>query len=625
MWGRGIVFLALLWYSNKKQTEGEEDKGMTLPQLTEGWIRQQANEPSFAKGERYYLDGAVLEIVRRGDLITAEVRGSAAEPYHVTLQVDDQGIVDAACTCPYDWGGWCKHLVAVALTLLHEEGSVVERESLETLLQDLDAGQLRTLLQQLAARQPFIVEDIEALLPLVRFRPIVVSLDGGEVRPADAASAPLAPARRSVQSLLGSDAFFYSSPCYQPNAEEAGPRDPNLYRAWALIRAGEGEKALPFLEIATKKQIRDYLEMGWDDEDDIFEDFGLLWPEAILSARLDAESRRVWSQKLQRWQASLDDYGYGEIFMPALLALEQGWEYPPLLRVLAGKITELGAWEGEPPDGADELAIARLNVLERQGRLTEYLYLAEAEGQICRYLLMLARLDRVEELLAYVKEYPCGLDEAFVTAQALHEFGHPEEALTLAQYGLTLGPPDHTRAALAAWLCALAGELGRADIASKAAIAAFEATPTLAAYQRALDLAGEERAALRQRLLESLREHPAHGSQDIIEIFLDEQRIDDAIAALGHYPHRETLRLVVDAAIPVRPEWVIQACRQRAESIMDGSKARDYEEAASWLAKARQAYFAMGRQGEWRQYLNSLLETHARKYKLVPLLRALER
>ncbi|HOS80367.1 MAG TPA: SWIM zinc finger family protein, partial [Anaerolineae bacterium] len=606
------------------------DKGMTLPQLTEGWIRQQANESSFAKGERYYLDGAVLEIVRRGDLITAEVRGSAAEPYHVTLQVDDQGIVDATCTCLYDEGGWCKHRVAVALTLLHKEGSVVERESLETLLQDLDAGQLRTLLRQLAARQPFIVEDIEALLPLVRFRPIVVSLDGGEMRPAGAASVPLAPTpvpptRRSVQSLLGSNTFLFSYPLYQPNAEEAGPGDPNLYRAWALIRAGEGEKALPFLETATKEQLRDCFEMGWDDEGDIFEDFGLLWPEAILSARLDAGSRRAWSQKLQRWQASLDDYGYGEIFTPALLALEQGWEYPPLLRVLAGEITELGAWEGEPPDGADELAIARLNVLERQGRLTEYLYLAEAEGQICRYLLMLARLDRVEELLAYVKEYSCGLDEAFVTAQALHEFGHPEEALTLAQYGLTLGPPDHTRAALAAWLCALAGELGRADIASAAAIAAFEAAPTLAAYQRALDLAGEERAALRQRLLESLRQQAAHGSQDIVEIFLYEQRIDDAIAALGHYPHRETLRLVADAAIPVRPEWVIQACRQRAESMMDGSKARDYEEAAGWLVKVRQAYFTMGRQGEWRQYLNSLLGKHARKYKLVPLLQALER
>jgi len=58
---------------------------------------------------------------------------------------------------------------------------------------------------------------------------------------------------------------------------------------------------------------------------------------------------------------------------------------------------------------------------------------------------------------------------------------------------------------------------------------------------------------------------------------------------------------------------------------MQGSKARDYEEAAGWLATARQAYVAMGRQGEWRQYLNSLLETHARKYKLVPLLQALER
>ena len=40
-----------------------------------------------------------------------------------------------------------------------------------------------------------------------------------------------------------------------------------------------------------------------------------------------------------------------------------------------------GAWAGEAPAYADELAVARLNVLERRGRWQEYLYLAEAESQ----------------------------------------------------------------------------------------------------------------------------------------------------------------------------------------------------------------------------------------------------
>jgi hypothetical protein len=64
----------------------------------------------------------------------------------------------------------------------------------------------------------------------------------------------------------------------------------------------------------------------------------------------------------------VDDYGVDEAFEPAMAAAEQGWDYPPLVQVLQGEITERGAWEKEAPSYADALTIARLNVLERQAR-----------------------------------------------------------------------------------------------------------------------------------------------------------------------------------------------------------------------------------------------------------------
>ncbi len=58
---------------------------------------------------------------------------------------------------------------------------------------------------------------------------------------------------------------------------------------------------------------------------------------------------------------------------------------------------------------------------------------------------------------------------------------------------------------------------------------------------------------------------------------------------------------------------------------MDAGKASHYDEAARWLARSRPAYEATGRKSDWLRYLDGLLETHARKYKLVPMLRGLRR
>jgi uncharacterized Zn finger protein len=49
---------------------------------------------------------------------------------------------------------------------------------------------------------------------------------------------------------------------------------------------------------------------------------------------------------------------------------------------------------------------------------------------------------------------------------------------------------------------------------------------------------------------------------------------------------------------------------------MDEGRSKYYAEATSWLAKARDAYLAGGREGEWRVYLDEFVERHQRKYKL---------
>jgi uncharacterized Zn finger protein len=54
---------------------------------------------------------------------------------------------------------------------------------------------------------------------------------------------------------------------------------------------------------------------------------------------------------------------------------------------------------------------------------------------------------------------------------------------------------------------------------------------------------------------------------------------------------------------------------------MDGGHSQKYDSAVSWLRIVRDIYIQHERQKEWEAYLDSLLDTHFRKYKLIPMLR----
>ena len=106
-----------------------------------------------------------------------------------------------------------------------------------------------------------------------------------------------------------------------------------------------------------------------------------------------------------------------------------------------------------------------------------------------------------------------------------------------------------------------------------------------------------------------------------VDIFLHEGLIDDAIAIVSELSsdHSELIHRVMNAAIPHKPNWVIANARRRAEKIMDEGKAEYYDYAVEWLKKARAAYLESGRQADWSSYRAELVETHARKRKLMEM------
>ncbi|WP_066959301.1 SNF2-related protein [Microbulbifer sp. Q7] len=83
-------------------------------------IHRMADEGSFVRGEDYFARGRVMEAYYDEETETyhGRVKGSARYVYRVELDVE-RGRLVGLCSCPV--GLNCKHAVATALTLLHEE------------------------------------------------------------------------------------------------------------------------------------------------------------------------------------------------------------------------------------------------------------------------------------------------------------------------------------------------------------------------------------------------------------------------------------------------------------------------------------------------------------------------
>jgi uncharacterized Zn finger protein len=397
-----------------------------------------------------------------------------------------------------------------------------------------------------------------------------------------------------------------------------------LSQVTALLTAGDSWNALVVLEAITD-ECMDELASLYEQEvlvETAFTHLGELWTEALLTADLMPDEREEWAGELAEWRESAGDCDLGDGLEMAQAAAEQGWDYPPLQRVLQGEITEKGAWEDESPSFADDLAVIRLGILARQKRFQEYLNLAEAEGQTDLYITMLVQAGRAAEAVAYGMESVTTVTAAMALSMALQAQGLIADALRIGEHGLGLAG---AKQGLAHWLRDTAASAGQAALALQAAVVAFREMPSLAEYKAVQAVAGEQWPSLRSDLIDHLRQTPTVWGSNSVDIFLYEGLIDDAIAIVDARSYYGNIVTVIDAAYRTHPDWAIGACRRWAEPIMDGNKAKHYDDAARWVEKIRTIYRAAGREAEWQAYLSELLGRHARQYKLVPMLQALRK
>lgn len=272
---------------------------MTKFTFSRAAVRRQATAESFQRWESYYQGGAVTSLVRRGNAIQAEVEGSQYEPYRVHVTFDEGGVIGVACSCPYDWGGWCKHIVAALLACIEEPDSVEERPSIDEMLIDLDRDQLQDLLLHLATRDAYLADEIAGQIELLR-SPVPDSRS--DVPPSRRTPVDPKPIARQVRATLHSLDHMRRSEAYWHVGDVVDQVGHLLGQIRDFIEGGDGNNALVLLEAVTQEYVKGWLYL--DDSDGyaggFFRDLGEAWTEACLVADLSPEERERWAQRLAR-------------------------------------------------------------------------------------------------------------------------------------------------------------------------------------------------------------------------------------------------------------------------------------------------------------------------------------
>ena len=588
-------------------------------QLTEDIIRALSTPQSFERGQQYYRAGAVFNTSRQEDLLFGECEGSMASAYRLRVELDEGGVRAAFCTCPYEMGGYCKHVVALLLAFLYTPEEFTERSGIVEMLAGLSHEDLLGLIHKMVEHDPNLYDWLEMAIPFARTSSKAEESPPKEKRQTQVSAKAY---QRQTRNILHSLDGYRMSEAYWMMGGMVEELAQVVDSAEAFLQAGDAEGAITILMVLLE-EVADCYEQSDDSNGELggfLDELGQPLAEAILSIELNEIERQKLKDDLEPIVDELSDYGIDGLEV-ALAALDQGWTHGEV-----GKDWETEGedeWDHEDGDewyGEVDLSQAKLNVLERQGRTDEYLRLCQQAGEHRRYALKLLEVGRNEEAMLVALNHLTSAEDALSVAQKLRDLGQVRDAITIGELGLSLAGHKHS---LGMWLGPLEEAQGRTDPAIQAYLAAFTSIPSLELYQTVMRLAGSNWNELRPKMMEILQ--AASHSSVLADVYLLEGDWDGAIHVVdqaGFWSY-SLIEKVADAVLSHRPDWVIRVSIKQAEGLIEKTQSKYYPAAARWLLKAKMAYLASGRQGEWQAYFSNLKTTYARRPALRRELRGL--
>ena len=546
-------------------------------------LRRVAGERSFGRGLGY-LD-AVGDLETGVDQVTATVYGTDA--YEVVLDLDDGGVT-GECSCPHGQEGFfCKHLVAVGLTVLGQAGDVpaqrvaaaAKARSLESWLEGLSRDDLLTLVREQ-------VREDRGLRRRLELR-------------AAAAGPDLSDVRARVRELLDVRGFSrYGAIEYADARAYSSQVDEVLPVIDGLIDGGQAAEAADIAGQALSA-VLEALEQA-DDSD------GYIGGSA--QALADAHARACAA-------APVDPVGLA------------AW--------LAGFALGDGQMLGDFDAGAYHDALGESGKAEYR-RLITQAWRANPSGWHEKYLMQgLLRTDGdVDALVAmYAAELlPSGYTHLMI-AQELDQAGRAGEALEWAERGLreAAGSVD-TR--LVDYLAARYEDAGAFGEALAARQSAFDTGRTLANYRALRDAARKagQWEAVRERALGLLQSDAtastAHSRAGFgwsegpvwISALIDDGDVGAAWdAAAGVASERQWLTLA-DLLSTDRPAGALPIYLRAIEPLRSQTGDPAYQQVAALLTKIRDCHQRLGTSPQFAVFLAALRADQKRKRNLIKLL-----
>ncbi|MGW5448984.1 SWIM zinc finger family protein [Streptomyces asiaticus] len=553
--------------------------------LTEANLKMLAGPRSYERGLGY-LD-AVSGVEVGDGWVTASVHGT--ERYEVELTLDGPGGLSGECDCPYGMeGNFCKHLVAVGLTVLAQRESLPrQRKAARDRAQDLD-GWLSALSKDslLALVRELIAEDRQLRRRL-------------ELRAASARG-DLAAVRARIRDLLDISPFAqYGYVEYADARAYADQAGQAVSAIGALTGSGRADDAVTLAREAMKL-LADAVE-SVDDSDGWLGQVGADLADAHLEA---CRAARPDPEELARW---LVGHALGDV--------DDG-------------LTNIDPLDYEEILGEEGVAVLRKSAVEawrgnRRGWAEKYLMerLAKAGGDV----------DAV--IAVHAADLSPNGHTHLVIAHELDTARRPDEALRWAERGI-----QETRdtcdlavidTALVDYLCDRYAQADRLPDAVALRRDHFGARRTLLAYQqlRAAARAADCWPAEREGALALLRadaeqqQHSRYGGPILIDALLDDKDVDAAWqAATETGAHDQQWLTLADQARPTRPADALRVYHRLAKPLTKETGNAIYEQLTSLLLSIRDCHRRLGTQDEFTTYLTALRADQKRKRNLMRLL-----
>jgi pentatricopeptide repeat protein len=562
-------------------------------------VRNRANEQSYNKGQSYYQRGSVFDTAHYNNTLEGYVEGSLAMPYRATVTFDSRGeIEETDCTCPYEYGGDCKHIVALLLTYIHEPQKFEVRLPLNENLLARSKEELVELLLQVVDRFP------EARTIVNRPTP---TADGTRRSPLDTQ-----PFRKEIRMAID---------IYEGWGDHTA--EDTVYSILKAINKFTEKKdwssAAQICSAVLNEACKDG-DYSIDDEGD----FGAALDEVVdvLSECLPHISQND-SDRLTAMNALLDAYLWGREYgdyaadVPEdLLENIQPNDIPhirPRIEAARDKAKKrsYGQWE------ADNLTefLMKLDLLSGSDP-EEILVRLREEAMFTVLFEKLLQLGRIDEASQVIKDHLIHAHERIRVLPKLYEAGREDEAIQLAK--VTPKPNEHyQRDYISDWLLLVYKQRGDHIPFFELQRDLFYQKPSINQYlelQKAAQ-AVNEWDALQSHLIEWMQKQ-GH-SDTLIRVYLHHSEWDKAWEALekmsakakkstSFYLNKNLDLEVAETSATHRPQKAIPVFIEYAQTAITGRNRDYYRQAADYLSMVKKLYTQLGEISKWEDLILSI-------------------